>query len=441
LEELTPKEIVAALDRHIVGQDRAKRTVAIAMRNRWRRQQVEASLRREIVPNNILMIGPTGVGKTAIARRLADLAGAPFIKVEASKFTEVGYVGRDVESIIRDLTDLSVEMVREQYAVQVEDQARQRVNAILVELLAGAEESDKDKSSGKARAGLQRALQAGELEGRLVEIEAGRERLPMVEVFSPVGINVEERAVQFQEVVSGLLQQLGQRKQVEVAQARRLLLQDEIQKLIDMDKVVETAVDQVQSTGIVFLDEVDKIAEDHARSGPDVSRQGVQRDLLPVLEGNSVATRYGLVRTDHILFIAAGAFHTTRPTDLIPEFQGRFPIRVELESLGAEQFVQILTQPENALIKQYTALLATEGIRLNFAPKAIEAIAAIAHQLNQRLENIGARRLHSVMSTLLDEVLFETSSDGRGRLRITQDYVQDKLEDVLSDEDLHRYVL
>jgi ATP-dependent HslUV protease ATP-binding subunit HslU len=274
-----------------------------------------------------------------------------------------------------------------------------------------------------------------------VEIEAGRERLPMVEVFSPVGINVEERAVQFQEVVSGLLQQLGQRKQVEVAQARRLLLQDEIQKLIDMDKVVETAVDQVQSTGIVFLDEVDKIAEDHARSGPDVSRQGVQRDLLPVLEGNSVATRYGLVRTDHILFIAAGAFHTTRPTDLIPEFQGRFPIRVELESLGAEQFVQILTQPENALIKQYTALLATEGIRLNFAPKAIEAIAAIAHQLNQRLENIGARRLHSVMSTLLDEVLFETSSDGRGRLRITQDYVQDKLEDVLSDEDLHRYVL
>jgi ATP-dependent HslUV protease ATP-binding subunit HslU len=441
LEELTPKEIVAALDRHIIGQDRAKRTVAIAMRNRWRRQQVEASLRREIIPNNILMIGPTGVGKTAIARRLADLAGAPFIKVEASKFTEVGYVGRDVESIIRDLTDLSVEMVRGQYAVQVEDQARQRVNAILVELLAGAEESDKDKSSRKARAGLQRALQAGELEDRLVEIEAGRERLPMVEVFSPVGINAEERAVQFQEVVSGLLQQLGQRKQVEVAQARRLLLQDEIQKLIDMDKVVETAVDQVQSAGIVFLDEVDKIAEDHARSGPDVSRQGVQRDLLPVLEGNSVATRYGLVRTDHILFIAAGAFHTTRPTDLIPEFQGRFPIRVELDSLGAEQFVQILTQPENALIKQYTALLATEGIRLNFAPKAIEAIAAIAHQLNQRLENIGARRLHSVMSTLLDEVLFETSSDGRGRLRITQDYVQDKLEDVLSDEDLHRYVL
>ena len=438
MKELTPKEIVAALDRHIIGQGQAKRSVAIALRNRWRRQRVGERLRGEIIPNNIIMIGPTGVGKTEIARRLANLAGAPFIKVEASKFTEVGYVGRDVESIVRDLVDLGVNMVRTEYDAALEPQAAARAEERLLELLD--ETAGEGEDSQKEHEQLRKQLRDGELEERTVEVETASERLPMIEVFPPMG-GPEEMNLNIQEIVSGMINSPRQQRRLPVTEARKLLAHEELHQLIDMDRVIAESIERVEGAGIVFLDELDKIVGDGAKAGPDVSREGVQRDLLPIIEGCAVNTRYGPVRTDHILFIAAGAFHGTRPADLIPELQGRFPIRVELDSLNADDFARILTQPENALIKQYTALLAAEKVELSFAREAVREIAAMAHEVNARTENIGARRLHTVMSTLLDEPLFDAPQISGKKLRITRKYVRDRLQSILEDEDLSRYVL
>ena len=447
MRELTPAEIVKELDRHIIGQGKAKRAVAIALRNRWRRQEVGDDLREEIIPNNIIMIGPTGVGKTEIARRLADLVNAPFIKVEASKFTEVGYVGRDVESIIRDLTELGVNMVREEHARAVEEKAKNRAEERLLDLL-GAPPPQEEASVGsgeeagggptiptpqEVRRRLREQLRAGEL-------EVPSERLPVVEVFSPLA-NLEEVGMNIREIVSNMAQQSSQRKKLQLPEARRLLVQEETHKLIDMDRAVAEAIDRVRQSGIVFLDEIDKVAANHTRPGPDISREGVQRDLLPIIEGSTVATKYGSVNTDHILFIAAGAFHTAKPADLIPELQGRFPIRVELDSLGADEFIEILTRPKSALVTQYTAMLRTEGVELSFTPEAVREAAKIAAQVNQSMENIGARRLHTVMSTLLDEILFEAPTLEDKTIRITKQYVRDKLESILEDEDLSRYIL
>ncbi len=442
MKELTPKEIVSALDRYIVGQESAKRSVAIALRNRWRRQQVARHLRGEIAPNNIVMIGPTGVGKTEIARRLAALTHAPFIKVEASKFTEVGYVGRDVESIIRDLVDLSFNMVKEEYGAAVAGQAEERVEERLLDLLGGSlpQDGPPSKEVKQRRERLRRQLRSGKLDGRLVELEVPRERLPMIEVLSPVG-SLEEMSINIQEVLTDMVPAVNKERQLTLVEAHRFLLQEETQKLIDKDRVVAEAIDRVENSGIVFLDEIDKIAGEHAKSGPDISREGVQRDLLPIIEGCTVATRYGMVRTDHVLFIAAGAFHISKPADMIPELQGRFPIRVELDSLGQEDFVQILTAPRNALIKQYVALLSTEGLKLSFLPEAIDEIARIAYVINMRMENIGARRLHTVMSALLDQVLFDAPALKQKTMRITRKYVSRKLEKILEDEDMSRYIL
>ena len=442
MKELTPKEIVSALDRYIVGQESAKRSVAIALRNRWRRQQVARHLRGEIAPNNIVMIGPTGVGKTEIARRLAALTHAPFIKVEASKFTEVGYVGRDVESIIRDLVDLSFNMVKEEYGAAVAGQAEERVEERLLDLLGGSlpQDGPPSKEVKQRRERLRRQLRSGKLDGRLVELEVPRERLPMIEVLSPVG-SLEEMSINIQEILTDMVPAVNKERQLTLVEAHRFLLQEETQKLIDKDRVVAEAIDRVENSGIVFLDEIDKIAGEHAKSGPDISREGVQRDLLPIIEGCTVATRYGMVRTDHVLFIAAGAFHISKPADMIPELQGRFPIRVELDSLGQEDFVQILTAPRNALIKQYVALLSTEGLKLSFLPEAIDEIARIAYVINMRMENIGARRLHTVMSALLDQVLFDAPALKQKTMRITRKYVSRKLEKILEDEDMSRYIL
>ena len=442
MKELTPKEIVSALDRYIVGQESAKRSVAIALRNRWRRQQVGRHLRGEIAPNNIVMIGPTGVGKTEIARRLAALTHAPFIKVEASKFTEVGYVGRDVESIIRDLVDLSFNMVKEEYGAAVAGQAEERVEERLLDLLGGSlpQDGPPSKEVKQRRERLRRQLRSGKLDGRLVELEVPRERLPMIEVLSPVG-SLEEMSINIQEILTDMVPAVNKERQLTLVEAHRFLLQEETQKLIDKDRVVAEAIDRVENSGIVFLDEIDKIAGEHAKSGPDISREGVQRDLLPIIEGCTVATRYGMVRTDHVLFIAAGAFHISKPADMIPELQGRFPIRVELDSLGQEDFVQILTAPRNALIKQYVALLSTEGLKLSFVAEAIDEIARIAHVINMRMENIGARRLHTVMSALLDQVLFDAPALKQKTMRITRKYVSRKLEKILEDEDMSRYIL
>lgn len=442
MKELTPKEIVSALDRYIVGQERAKRSVAIALRNRWRRQQVARHLRGEIAPNNIVMIGPTGVGKTEIARRLAALTHAPFIKVEASKFTEVGYVGRDVESIIRDLVDLGFNMVKEEYGAAVAGQAEERVEERLLDLLGGflPQDGPPSKEVKQRRERLRRQLRSGKLDGRLVELEVPRERLPMIEVLSPVG-SLEEMSINIQEILTDMVPTVNKERQLTLVEAHRFLLQEETQNLIDKDRVVAEAIDRVENSGIVFLDEIDKIAGEHAKSGPDISREGVQRDLLPIIEGCTVATRYGMVRTDHVLFIAAGAFHISKPADMIPELQGRFPIRVELDSLEQEDFVQILTAPRNALIKQYVALLSTEGLKLSFVPEAIDEIARIAYVINMRMENIGARRLHTVMSALLDQVLFDAPALKQKTMRITRKYVSRKLEKILEDEDMSRYIL
>ena len=436
MKELTPKQIVTELDRYIVGQEKAKRSVAIALRNRWRRQHVGEEMCTEIVPNNIIMIGQTGVGKTEIARRLAGLTNAPFIKVEASKFTEVGYVGRDVESIIRDLVDLGVNMVRAEYVDAVEAEVTVKVEERLLDLLS---EAAKGKAK-RRRDQLRRQLRSGKLDQQSLQIEVPKDRTPMVEVFSAAG-NLEEMSINLQEMLTEMTPPARKERQVSLADARHLLTQEETQKQIDRDQVVADAIERVTNAGIVFLDEIDKIAGEPAKNGPDISREGVQRDLLPIIEGCNVATKYGMVRTDHILFVAAGAFHTSKPSDMIPELQGRFPIRVELDALEQGDFVRILDKPKNALVKQYTALLATEGVKLTFEAAAVREIARIAFEINLQMENIGARRLHTVMSTLLDQILFDAPSARKKTLRITKAYVVKKLKDVLEDEDLSRYVL
>jgi len=442
---MTPREIVSELDRYIVGQREAKRAVAIALRNRWRRQLVPEDLREEIAPKNIIMIGPTGVGKTEISRRLAKLAQAPFIKVEASKFTEVGYVGRDVESIIRDLTDLAVNMVKEEEKQKVEIRAREIAEERILDLLlpgpavsADGESIDAARVQG-TRDKLKKMLREGKMDERFVEIEMSQAAMPMIEVLAPQGM--EGMEFNLKEMFSNLLPKRTKKKTVKIPEAMEILTQEEASKLIDMDKVIGEALRRVEQSGIVFLDEIDKIAGRESSHGPDVSREGVQRDLLPIVEGSTVNTKYGMVKTDHILFVASGAFHSAKPSDLIPEFQGRFPIRVELSSLGKEDFVRILTEPKNALIKQYAALLETEGIHLNFADDAIQEIAQIASEVNEKTENIGARRLHTVLERLLDEISFTAPEMPGKNVTIDAQYVRERLGPILKNEDLSRYIL
>ena len=443
---MTPREVVSELDRYIVGQRDAKRAVAIALRNRWRRQLVPEELREEIAPKNIIMIGPTGVGKTEISRRLAKLAQAPFIKVEASKFTEVGYVGRDVESIIRDLMELAVNMVKEEEKRVVEIKARELAEEKILDLLLPAASTSKPPEAAGEEAGvpgtrgkLKKLLREGKLNDRSVEVEITRTATPMVEVLTPQGM--EEMESNLKEMFSNLLPKRTKKKTVKVPEAIEILAQEEAAKLVDMDKVVGEANRRVEHSGIVFIDEIDKIAGRESMQGPDVSREGVQRDLLPIVEGSTVNTKYGMVRTDHILFIASGAFHSSKPSDLIPEFQGRFPIRVELSSLGKDDFVRILTEPKNALIKQYVALLKTERVHLSFKEDAIEEIARIAAQVNDKAENIGERRLYTIMERLVDEISYSAPEMPDKEVNIDAQYVKDRLNPILQDEDLSRYIL
>ncbi|AMM40343.1 ATP-dependent HslUV protease ATP-binding subunit HslU [Candidatus Desulfofervidus auxilii] len=449
---LTPQEIVAALDKYIIGQDKAKKAVAIALRNRWRRKQVPPPLRDEIAPKNILMIGPTGVGKTEIARRLATLTNSPFVKVEATKFTEVGYVGRDVESIIRDLVDMAVNMVKQEETKKVILQAKEMAEERLLDLLlprpkkrvsredAYLEVVQKGSSYEPVREKMRDMLKEGKLNERFVELETTEKALPVMEIFSVAGL--EEMDISFREMFESMLPKKKKRKKVKIPEALEILTQEESQKLIDMDKVISIAKKRVEEAGIVFIDEIDKVTtSDSTRRGPDVSREGVQRDLLPVIEGTTVNTKYGMVRTDHILFIAAGAFHVAKPSELIPELQGRLPIRVELDSLGEKEFKRILTEPENALVKQYKALLKTEGIEIEFEEQAIEEIAKIAVDVNEKTENIGARRLYTIMERLLEDISFEAPQRKGERIIIDTDYVQSKLSDVVKDVDLSRYIL
>ena len=451
-ERLTPKEIVRELDKYIVGQRAAKRAVAIALRNRWRRQQLPTDMRDEIAPKNIIMIGPTGVGKTEIARRLARLTHSPFLKVEASKFTEVGYVGRDVESIVRDLTELGIKLVREEKNALVRETAVRNARERILDILlpdsrrpsarpafvgtAPTEEEDK----GETRDKLGRWLDEGRLEEREIEVDVKEQGFPSFEIFTPQG--VEEMGINVKDMLPGIFGGKTRRKMVRIGEAREQIIAEEAEKLVDQSNVAREAIERVEQSGMVFLDEIDKIAgRQSAASGPDVSREGVQRDLLPIVEGTTVNTKYGMVKTDHILFIAAGAFHVAKPSDLIPELQGRFPIRVELESLSEEDFVRILREPKNALTTQYTALLGTEGVALAFEETAMREIARFAAVVNDKTENIGARRLHTILERLLDELSFEASEMNGQTVTVDAEYVQRVLADVVKDEDLSRYVL
>jgi len=445
LDELTPRQIVSALDKYIIGQQQAKRAVAIALRNRIRRQKLEPEMAEEVLPKNILMIGPTGVGKTEIARRLARLANAPFLKVEASKYTEVGYVGRDVESMIRDLVDVAIEMVREEKLEEVAERAEMNAEERMLDLLlppptaAGPEDTRQRESFQQTREKIRAQLREGRLDDKYVELEVRERSFPAFEIVSSSG--VEEMEVNIKDVLPGLFGQMKKKRRMKVSEAWEYLVQEEENRLIDMEQATRTAVGRVEQSGIIFIDEIDKIAGRESGHGPDVSREGVQRDILPIVEGTTVNTRHGMVRTDHILFIAAGAFHVTKPSDLIPELQGRFPIRVELHSLTAEDFVRILREPKNALIRQYTALLETEGIHLTFTDDAAEEIARYAARVNEGMENIGARRLFTIMEKLLDEISFEAPDLRKKQVKIDAAYVHKMLADIVKDQDLSRYIL
>src|SRR5258706_2152359 len=450
LDELTPREIVAEIDKHVVGQHEAKRAVAIALRNRMRRQKLAPELAEEIMPKNIIMIGPTGVGKTEIARRLAKLANSPFLKVEASKFTEVGYVGRDVESMIRDLIEIAIDMVREEKLEEVQEKAEQNAEERLLDLLlpaasgsstpsAGFALAEDNDSTARTREKLRQQLREGKLDERMVELEVRERSMPAFEIISNQG--VEEMDINMKDMLPNIFGQRTKKRKMKVSEAFEYLIQEEESRLIDMDQVTRVAVERVEQSGIIFLDEIDKIAGRESGHGPDVSREGVQRDILPIVEGTTVNTRYGMVSTDHILFIAAGAFHVSKPSDLIPELQGRFPIRVELKSLTMEDFIAILTEPKSSLVKQYTALLETEGLRLEFTREALDEIAGFAFRVNENTENIGARRLHTIMERVLDEVSFAAPEMKEKDVNVDADYVRKTLTDIVKDQDLSRYIL
>jgi ATP-dependent HslUV protease ATP-binding subunit HslU len=442
LDSLTPREIVAELDRFIVAQTDAKKAVAVALRNRWRRQQLDPSLREEVAPKNIIMIGPTGVGKTEIARRLSKLTGSPLLKVEASKFTEVGYVGRDVESIVRDLTDAAIQMVRDERAGEIKVRAERAAEDRLLDLLVVSSSSAAESALDDKRRALKKPLRDGLLEEHEVELEISEQRMPTLDMFGPQGM--ESMGINFKDMFGGMFGGKKTRKRMKVSEARRILVGEEEEKLIDHTQVEADALKRVEEAGIVFLDEIDKIAsrdESGGRGGPDVSREGVQRDLLPIVEGTNVSTKYGVVKTDHILFIAAGAFHVSRPSDLIPELQGRFPIRVELKALDADDFVRILTEPENSLVRQYTELLRTEDVTLRFTDEAVGTIASMAAEINSTAENIGARRLHTVLERLLEELSFDAPERAGETVTVTTEMVQERLGELLGNQDLARYIL